>query len=71
MKIRADIVDIILAVFIVLFLVLCVAIIRNTAKAHYDKINESIPVLRAMYPEIPQCDKELWLRIKDGCKDAE
>jgi uncharacterized protein YsxB (DUF464 family) len=22
---------------------------------------------RDMYPEIPQCDKELWLRIKDGC----
>jgi len=20
-------------------------------------------------PEIPKCDKELWLRIKDGCKD--
>ena len=20
-------------------------------------------------PEIPKCDKELWLRIKDGCND--
>lgn len=24
---------------------------------------------RGMYPEIPQCDKELWLRITEGCKD--
>lgn len=21
-------------------------------------------------PDIPKCDKELWLRIKDGCADA-
>lgn len=29
---------------------------------------KSQPVeLRSQYPEIPQCDKELWLRIKDGC----
>ena len=24
-----------------------------------------------MYPDIPKCDKELWLRIKDGCNDED
>ena len=23
--------------------------------------------VRSQYREIPKCDKELWLRIKDGC----
>jgi len=42
-----------------------------TIKARAD---ERIPQIEkpAVYrhgPPIPKCDKELWLRIKDGCKD--
>ncbi len=31
--------------------------------------NKAAPVqeVQSQYPEIPKCDKELWLRIKDGC----
>ena len=39
----------------------------NTAKAH--GLREIKPPAVYEYPDIPKCDKELWLRIKDGCKD--
>ena len=68
MKIKGDIVDKVLAGFIILFIVLCVLVIQDTAEGY----ERSAPrAMRDHRPEIPQCDKELWLRIKDGCADEE
>jgi len=69
-KIKGDIVDRILLAFIALFLILCVVVVRDAAAEHG---HSPVHVPRAATwqpPPIPQCDKELWLRIKDGCDDA-
>jgi len=61
-----DWVDHIVIILCILFIWLCVVIVKE-AKAHHEMLQEPAPVARGMYPPIAQCDKELWLRIKDGC----
>lgn len=35
---------------------------------HFDKLGVQITKrVRLYYPRIPRCDKELWLRVRDGC----
>lgn len=45
------------------------ALVVTEAKAHHDE-QQARPVVKGWQPPaIPHCDKELWLRIKDGCND--
>jgi hypothetical protein len=39
--------------------------------AIFTEVSAANPVYetRPLYPKIPRCDKELWLRIKDGCDE--
>jgi hypothetical protein len=50
-----------LILFAICYVILSVLIIEQSKAAP--------PVEQQVWtgPEIPQCDKELWLRIKDGC----
>jgi hypothetical protein len=62
---KTDWVDHLLGILCVMFIWFCVLVVKE-AKAHHDAIEPPrLPTWSA--PEIPQCDKELWLRIKDGC----
>lgn len=63
---NTDWVDHVIIILCILFIWFCVSIVK-TAKAHHDRMQEPAPAARGMYPEIPQCDKELWLRITEGC----
>ena len=63
---NTDWVDHIIIILCILFVWFCVSVVK-TAKAHHDELQQPAPVARDMYPEIPQCDKELWLRITEGC----
>jgi hypothetical protein len=64
---KTDWIEYILAIMAVLFIFFCVLVIKE-AKAYHDKLLEAPKYeMREQYREIPKCDKELWLRIKDGC----
>lgn len=60
---RHDIVDHVLAIIIVIILWVCVDAIVDTAQAQAT-LEEPTPWSA---PAIPQCDKELWERIRNGC----
>ena len=49
--------------------IICLAIAYVILSVVMIEASKAAPVHepRSMYPEIPKCDKELWLRIKDGC----
>lgn len=67
---RTDWVDHLLGIMAVLFIVLCILIIKE-AKAHHDE--KAPPATPEVWtgPPIQQCDKELWERIKDGCEEEQ
>ena len=67
---KTDWVDHLLGGLCVVFIWFCIMVVKE-AKGHYDAEQAPKPKaeVRSMYPEIPQCDKELWLRIKDGCNE--
>ena len=68
-KIKADITDHILLGILVFILILCADAIVDAAKANAIYELERQTKVQGWTPrEIPKCDKELWLRIKDGCK---
>ena len=58
--------DIIMIVLICVFTVAFAYAVIDTASGY-----QPYQVRQATYKmrDIPQCDKELWLRIKDGCDD--
>ena len=68
MKIQrnTDWVDHVIIILCIAFIWFCVLIVKE-AKAHHDNQVEPTPPAVWTGPEIQQCDKELWLRIKDGC----
>ena len=68
-KQRTDWTDHVLGIIIALVLVLSALSIMEVAKAHHDA--KEPPATPEVWtgPPIPQCDKELWLRIKDGCDE--
>ncbi len=66
MKNNWDIIDYFLFGMLIAFIWFSIMVVLE-ARAHHDKIIASPPAMQSMYPEIQQCDKELWLRIKDGC----
>ena len=47
------------------FALLSTYVIVDVASHHEKAMNQST----WSPPDIPQCDKELWVRIKDGCND--
>jgi len=51
-----------LILFAISYVILSVLIIENSKAAPPEHVPEVWTG-----PEIAQCDKELWLRIKDGC----
>lgn len=64
---KTDWVDHVLLILAIFFIGLCVVVVK-TAKAHHDEVNQPQPEPVVWTgPPIPKCDKELWLRIKDGC----
>jgi len=67
-KIKADWADHLLAIIIVMVLWVTCKVIIEAAEAHaeYEAANQ-VEVKGWQPRKIPQCDKELWLRIKDGC----
>lgn len=67
-KIKADWADHILAIIIVIVLWIAVDAIIKTARAQYE-YDQAYPYKQKEWQprQIPKCDKELWLRIKDGC----
>ena len=66
---KTDWVDHLLGALCILFVWFCIVVVKE-AKAHHDELLEAPKhEVRGQYPEIPKCDKELWLRIKDGCSD--
>jgi len=65
---KTDWIDHFLGIMCVLFIWFCIVVVKE-AKAYHDEITAPVPEMRSQYPEIPKCDKELWLRIKDGCNE--
>lgn len=63
---RTDWVDHVLIILCIAFIWFCVLVVKE-AKAHHEERQAPTTEVRGMYPEIPKCDKELWLRIKDRC----
>ena len=68
MKPRTDWTEYMMYFLIVFILGLGMYVITTTAKAHYHVEQERVDVKGWTPRPIPKCDKELWLRIKDGCK---
>ena len=68
MKPKTDIVEYALVALLIFILWTISISIIGTAKAHaeYEAANQ-VKVEGWKPRKIPQCDKELWLRIKDGC----
>ena len=64
---KTDWIDHFLGIMCVLFIWFCVLVVKE-AKA-YDEAKQPPRLPTWSSPEIPKCDKELWLRIKDGCND--
>ena len=60
-----DWVDLALYIFAALFIVLCVLVIKEEAQAAYAPTEQEA----WSAPAIPDCDMELWLRIKDRCNE--
>ena len=53
-----------LILFAVTYVIMSVLLIEASKAA------EPVPAPEIYYgPDIPKCDKELWLRIKDGCNE--
>ena len=52
---------------IVIFMVMFTYAVIDTAQAH-KSIDTHQP--RPQYRDVPECNKELWLRVKDGCSDV-
>ena len=65
MKNKTDWGDHVLGLMCAVFIVFCILVIKEASA--YQRASPRLPT--NSYPEIPQCDKELWLRIKDGCND--
>ena len=64
---KTDWTEYILGAFCGLLIWLCIMVITE-AKTYHDKNIKPALVMQSMYPKIPQCDKKLWLRIREGCK---
>ena len=55
---------------IVLILIGFSACVYHTAHAYsLQELKHRVP--QNQYPDIPKCDKELWLRITEGCGDVD
>ncbi len=63
---KRDPLHFIFAGLIVYLLVLFVMVVMEAGESQATLIHKA----SWQAPEIPSCDKELWLRIKDGCDDA-
>jgi len=67
-KIKTDIVDHLVVILLLIIVWFSIAAIK-TAHAHGHRVIEKHVVSESNGPDIPRCDKELWLRIKDGCNE--
>ena len=56
----------ILLAFIIAFVILCGMVVGTSAAYQATDVAYTT---QWQPPPIPQCDKELWLRIKEGCDD--
>ena len=52
-------------ILLILFMSTCTIVVA--VEEHGTTVTIEHEPLRSRFPSIPQCDKELWLRIKDGC----
>lgn len=65
---KTDWVDHLLGILCALFVVFCVIVVKE-AKAHYDIKQQRTEPAVWTGPPIPKCNKELWLRITEGCHE--
>jgi len=68
MKRKTDWVDHVLGLFALAFVFFCVMVVKE-AKSHHDNKPEPYVPEEWTGPDIPQCDRELWDRITEGCPD--
>lgn len=47
-----------------------VHVVFSSLEEYREKKNECVEEAKKWPPPIPKCDKELWLRITEGCKDG-
>ena len=60
--------ELLIAIALIAVMLLVVTSIVRTAHHKYIKSAHTTTIERDEYPDIPQCDKELWDRIREGCE---